>query len=71
MQKVLQVWASPMRQAGVGLDDLQGLGGWESRITVKRYAHVNLDHLKPLAGGLDNALRPNNGARIGQIVVAG
>jgi len=63
-------WASLMRQAGVGLDDLQELGGWESRIMVQRYAHVNVDHLKPLAGVLDNVLAQGNGARIGHLVAA-
>ena len=50
-------WASLMRQAGVGLDDLQELGGWESRVMVQRYAHVNVEHLAPLANVLDGVLR--------------
>lgn len=49
-------WASLMRQAGVGLDDLQELGGWESRVMVQRYAHLNVDHLAPHARVLDGVL---------------
>lgn len=49
-------WASLMRQAGVGLDDLQELGGWESRQMVQRYAHLDVDHLAPKAKALDGVL---------------
>lgn len=49
-------WASLLRQAGVGLDDLQELGGWESRLMVQRYAHLNLEHLTPLASKIDGVL---------------
>lgn len=49
-------WASLMRQAGVGLDDLQELGGWESRSMVQRYAHLDTDHLSPKAAALDSVL---------------
>jgi integrase len=49
-------WASLLRQAGVGLDDLQELGGWESREMVQRYAHLNVEHLNPLAAKLDGVL---------------
>jgi integrase len=49
-------WASLMRQAGVGLDDLQELGGWESRAMVQRYAHLDVDHLSPKAAALDGVL---------------
>ena len=49
-------WASLMRQSGVGLDDLQELGGWESRVMVQRYAHLNVEHLAPVAAMLDHAL---------------
>jgi len=48
-------WASLMRQAGVGLDDLQELGGWESRIMVQRYAHLDVSHLTTVASVLDGA----------------
>lgn len=46
-------WASLMRQSGIGLDDLQELGGWESPIMVQRYAHLNVEHLAPKAAVLD------------------
>lgn len=49
-------WASLMRQAGVGLDDLQELGGWESRSMVQRYAHLDVEHLSPKAAALDGVL---------------
>lgn len=49
-------WASLMRQAGVGLDDLQELGGWENRQMVQRYAHLDVDHLSPHAAALDGVL---------------
>lgn len=49
-------WASLMRQAGVGLDDLQELGGWETRSMVQRYAHLDVDHLSPKASALDGVL---------------
>jgi integrase len=51
-------WASLLRQAGVGLDDLQELGGWESRLMVQRYAHLNVEHLNPIAAKLDGVLAP-------------
>jgi integrase len=57
-------WASLMRQSGVGLDDLQELGGWESRVMVQRYAHLNVEHLAPAAAMLDRALgAPSEGRR--------
>lgn len=51
-------WASLMRQAGVGLDDLQELGGWESPLMVKRYAHLDVSHLAPKAAMMDSVLSP-------------
>lgn len=50
-------WASLMRQAGVGLSDLQELGGWESSVMVQRYAHLNVEHLAPKAAVLDGVLK--------------
>ena len=38
-------WASWMIQAGVSVELLQELGGWESREMVMRYAHLSKDHL--------------------------
>ncbi len=34
-----------MIQAGVSVELLQELGGWESREMVMRYAHLSRDHL--------------------------
>lgn len=50
------IWASLMRQAGVGLDNLQELGGWKSRVMVQHYVHMNVDHLAPLASVIDGVL---------------
>jgi len=49
-------WASLMRQAGIGLDDLQEMGGWESPLMVKRYAHLDVSHLAPKAAVLDSLI---------------
>ena len=49
-------WASLMRQAGVGLEDRQQLGGWESRDMVMRYAHLDVGRLAPKAAVLDGLL---------------
>lgn len=49
-------WASLLRQAGVGLDDLQEMGGWKSAVMVKRYAHINVDHLREHAAVMDGLL---------------
>lgn len=49
-------WASLMRQSGVGLSDLQELGGWESHEMVQRYAHLDVEHLAPKAAVLDGVL---------------
>ncbi|MGQ5524874.1 tyrosine-type recombinase/integrase [Chitinimonas sp. PSY-7] len=38
-------WASWLIQSGVGLAELQELGGWESVEMVRRYAHLAPDHL--------------------------
>lgn len=49
-------WASLMRQSGVGLGDLQELGGWRSQNMVQRYAHMNVDHLRGVASKMDGIL---------------
>lgn len=54
-------WASLMRQSGVGLADLQELGGWRSQNMVQRYAHMNVDHLREAASRMDGIL----GGRVG------
>jgi len=38
-------WASWLRQAGVSLDRLKELGGWQDDEMVQRYAHLNVEHL--------------------------
>ena len=47
-------WASWLRMAGVPLDVIQELGGWKSGSMVKRYAHVNVEHLAKHVEGLPN-----------------
>lgn len=38
-------WASWHVQAGTPLFSLKELGGWETLEMVKKYAHLNADHL--------------------------
>lgn len=38
-------WASWHVQSGTPLFTLQELGGWETLEMVKKYAHLNADHL--------------------------
>ena len=49
-------WASLMRQSGVKLSDLMEMGGWQSEKMVQRYAHLNVDHLRPMAAVMDEIL---------------
>ncbi len=42
-------WASWHVQAGTPLAVLQELGGWESELMVRRYAHLSAEHLAPYA----------------------
>ncbi len=42
-------WASWHVQAGTPLAVLQELGGWESELMVRRYAHLSTEHLAPYA----------------------
>lgn len=49
-------WASLMRQNGVGLDQLQELGGWKMRTMVQRYAHLSVEHLAETASVMDGVL---------------
>lgn len=48
-------WASWQVQSGTPLHVLQELGGWESVEMVRRYAHLDTQHLKPYAERLDFA----------------
>ena len=45
-------WASWHVQSGTPLHVLQELGGWESVEMVRRYAHLNADHLAQHAGNV-------------------
>jgi len=49
-------WASWLRQKGVPTWALQGLAGWKSESMANRYAHINVDHLRPFASVLDTLL---------------
>lgn len=49
-------WASWLVQSGVGLTELQEMGGWESVEMVRRYAHLAPDHLLRHASKLDGML---------------
>lgn len=54
-------WASLMRQSGVSLADLQEMGGWKSAKMVQRYAHLNVNHLRPMAEVMDGVLARRTG----------
>ncbi|WP_199065457.1 site-specific integrase [Chitinimonas sp. BJB300] len=49
-------WASWLIQAGVGLAELQKLGGWETMAMVMRYAHLAPDHLRKHTWHIDNLM---------------
>lgn len=46
-------WASWLRQTGVSLDRLQELGGWQDEEMVRRYAHLNVEHLMSHASQIE------------------
>nr|WP_199065560.1 site-specific integrase [Chitinimonas sp. BJB300] len=46
-------WASWLIHSGVGLAELQELGGWESVEMVRRYAHLAPDHLQKHSRQID------------------
>ncbi len=50
-------WASWHAQRGTPLNVLQELGGWESVEMVRRYAHLNSDHLAVYAHNMAAKLR--------------
>lgn len=54
-------WASLMRQSGVSLADLQEMGGWKSAKMVQRYAHLDVNHLRPMAEVMDGILSRRTG----------
>ncbi|WVD64983.1 tyrosine-type recombinase/integrase [Utexia brackfieldae] len=43
-------WASWHVQNGTPLYALKELGGWETLEMVKKYVHINVDHLHQYAG---------------------
>ncbi|WP_373279713.1 tyrosine-type recombinase/integrase [Chitinimonas arctica] len=49
-------WASWLIQSGVGLAELQELGGWESVEMVRRYAHLAPDHLHKHSKHIDDVM---------------
>lgn len=49
-------WASWLIQAGVGLAELQELGGWESVEMVRRYAHLAPDHMHEHSSKIDKLM---------------
>ncbi|MGH8548889.1 MAG: site-specific integrase [Methylococcales bacterium] len=52
-------WASwHHAQAGTPLNVLQKLGGWESVVMVRRYAHLSGEHLSEYARSMTGGLRP-------------
>jgi integrase len=55
-------WASWLRQAGVGLDMIQELGGWKQYSMVQRYAHLDVTHLAKHAAVLDGVFSVLPGA---------
>ena len=52
-------WASWLAMSGVGALQLQALGGWQSGVMVRRYAHLSAEHLAISASKLDILLRGN------------
>lgn len=50
-------WASWHAQNGTDQRILQELGGWQSGEMVRRYAHLNADHLSAHAGNIEAQLR--------------
>lgn len=48
------VWASRHIRNGTTLYELMELGGWSKMDTVKKYAHLNVDHLKGIASNAES-----------------
>ena len=57
-------WASWHVQQGTPLHVLQELGGWETAEMVRRYAHLNAEHLAPYADRLSSRVEVE-GAAVG------
>jgi integrase len=60
---IRHTWASWLRQAGVGLDKLQELGGWQDSTMVQRYAHLSIEHLADSASAIDDVISGAPGIR--------
>lgn len=56
------IYATP-GQAGVSLDVLQELGGWESQEMVMRYAHLSTDHLRDYVMKIEGTKSPTGGMK--------
>ena len=54
-------WASWLRQAGTPTWALQEMAGWKSESMVRRYAHLNTEHLAPFAARLTFGHTPLEG----------
>lgn len=48
------VWASRHIRNGTTLYELMELGGWSKMDTVKKYAHLNVDHLRGIAANSES-----------------
>ncbi len=53
-------WASILRQSGVPLDQLQEMGGWQSELMVKRYAHLAPQQVLKTASIIDKVFNETN-----------
>lgn len=53
-------WASWAIQSGVRIEQLMELGGWKSLSMVKRYSHMNTDHLAEVAAKIRPVRRGND-----------
>jgi integrase len=49
-------WATMLIEQGVGLDEVQQLGGWKRREMVLRYAHFRTEYLRKSASAIDKGL---------------
>ena len=63
-------WASWLRQRGVPKSDIKEMGKWKSDKMVERYAHLNVEHLRPhsdVLGSMLTGLFPQQvGANLGE-----
>lgn len=64
-------WAHQSRRAGVGLDDLQDLGGWKDPKMTRRYATPDLESLREKARKLDAVLATTHQRHSPELKVVG